>query len=133
MGAKLKKNYKVYELQKVSTSEKYNYDISVRERPLNQQERRNKRQIEDLLEHTIEPLHKKRKIFTGNYFVGEKHKMGLTINNYKEYLEYIRNWNSLSTDDQEQLRQWYREYYQKNKGKVIENTIRQIRSWKRRE
>ncbi len=31
MGAKLKKNYKVYELlQKVSTSEKYNYDFCQR-------------------------------------------------------------------------------------------------------
>jgi hypothetical protein len=43
--------------------------------------------------------------------------MGLTINNYKEYLEYIRNWNSLSPDEREKLRQWYREYYQKNKEK----------------
>ena len=43
--------------------------------------------------------------------------MGLTINNYKEYLEYIRDWDSLSTDEQEQLRQWYRNYYQKNKEK----------------
>jgi hypothetical protein len=49
--------------------------ISVRERPLNQQERRNKREIEDLLEHTNEPLHKKRKIFTGNYFVGDITKL----------------------------------------------------------
>jgi hypothetical protein len=96
MGVKLNRNYKVYELQKVSTSEKYNYDHPVRERPLNQQERRNKRETEDLLEYTIEPPHKKRKTFTGNYFVDKKHKMGLTINNYKEYLEYIRNWDSLT-------------------------------------
>jgi hypothetical protein len=43
--------------------------------------------------------------------------MGLTINNYKEYLEYIGSWDNLSPDEQEQLRQWYREYYQKNKEK----------------
>jgi hypothetical protein len=50
IGVKLNRNYKVYELQKVSTSEKYNYDQPVRERPLNQQERRNKQEIEDLLD-----------------------------------------------------------------------------------
>lgn len=37
----------------------------------------------------------------------------LKINNYKEYLEYIQNWDNLTHDEQEQLRQWYRDYYQK--------------------
>jgi hypothetical protein len=115
LGAKLKRSYQAYELQKVSTSEKYNYDQPVRERPLNQQERRNKRELEDLQQYTVEPLNKKRKTFTGNYFVGEKHKMNVTINNYKEYLEYIRKWDRLSQNQQEQLRQWYRDYYQNNK------------------
>jgi hypothetical protein len=65
MGVKLNRNYKVYELLKVPTSDKFNYNHPVRENPLTQQERRNKRELDDLLEHTVEPLHKKRKIFTG--------------------------------------------------------------------
>ena len=117
MGAKLKRSYQVYELQKVSTSEKYNYNQPVRERLLTPPERLNKRELEDLQQFTVEPLNKKRKTFTGNYFVGERHNMGLTINNYKEYMEYIRKWNSLSQSEQEQLRQWYRDYYQNNKEK----------------
>ena len=43
--------------------------------------------------------------------------MGLTINNYKEYMDYIRKWEILSQNEQEQLRQWYRDYYQNNKEK----------------
>ena len=61
--------YKVYELQKVTAVENYTDQNPVRERHLTQQQRRNKRELEDLLEHTIEPLHKKRKTFTGNYFL----------------------------------------------------------------
>ena len=89
--------------------------ITVRERPLTQQQRRNKRELEDLLEHTIEPLNKKRRVFTGNYFLGKQHKM--KIDSYKEYLEYIQNWDNLTQSEHEELRKWYRDYYQKNKEK----------------
>lgn len=41
----------------------------------------------------------------------------MKINNYKEYLEYIRNWDNLTQVEQELLRKWYREYYHKNKEK----------------
>ena len=93
--------------------ENYTHQNYVRERHLTQQQRRNKRELEDLLEHTVEPLKKKRKTFTGNYFLGYHHKM--KINDYKEYLEYIRNWDNLTEDEHEQLRKWYRDFYQKNK------------------
>lgn len=43
--------------------------------------------------------------------------MGLTINNYTEYMDYVRKWANLSQNEQEQLRQWYRDYYQNNKEK----------------
>jgi hypothetical protein len=57
-GALLHRMYKVYELQKVTAMEKYHHQNPVRETPLTQQQRRNKRELEDLLEHTVEPLHK---------------------------------------------------------------------------
>lgn len=115
MGVPLDRRFKVYELQKVLTSEKYTHRNPVRERPLTQQQRRNKHELEDLLEHTVEPLHKKRKTFTGNYFLGKHHNM--KIDCYQEYLEHIRNWDNLTEDEHEQLRKWYRDYYQKNKEK----------------
>ena len=68
-GAPLVRMYKVYELQKVTVVERYTHQNPVRERHLTQQQRHNKRELEDLLEHTVEPLNKKRKTFTGNYFL----------------------------------------------------------------
>ena len=65
-GVPLDRRYKLYELQKITAMEKYHHPNPVRETPLTQQQRRNKRELEDLLEHTVEPLHKKRKTFTGN-------------------------------------------------------------------
>ncbi|KAJ1501797.1 hypothetical protein HMI54_005374 [Coelomomyces lativittatus] len=107
--------YKVYELQKVTAMEKYHHQNPVRETPLTQQQRRNKHEVEYLLEHTVEPLHMKRKKFTGNYFLGKHHNMKIDI--YEEYLEHIRNWDNLTEDEHEQLRKWYRDYYQKYKEK----------------
>jgi hypothetical protein len=43
--------------------------------------------------------------------------MTLEIINYKAYLKYIRNWNNHSPAEQEQLRVWYRTYYNDNKEK----------------
>jgi hypothetical protein len=94
----------------------YNKQNPVRERHLTQQKRQNKRELEDLLEHTVEPRHKKRKTFTGNYyFLGKHHN--IKINSYEENLEHIRNWDNLIQDEHEQLRKWFRDYYQKNKEK----------------
>ena len=39
-----------------------------REKPLTNQQKRNRREIEELLEHTVEPLQKKRKIISRNLF-----------------------------------------------------------------
>jgi hypothetical protein len=114
-GVPLDRRYKLYELQKVTAMERYHHQNPVRERPLTQQQRRNKRELEDLLEHTVEPLHKKRKTFTGNYFLGKLHNM--KIDSYEQYLGQIRNWDNLNQDEHEQLRKWYRDYYQKNKEK----------------
>ena len=38
-----------------------------------------------------------------------------SIRNYKDYLQYIRNWDACSSQEQDQLRKWYREYYSHNK------------------
>ena len=38
-----------------------------------------------------------------------------SITNYKEYLKCIKNWDSYSAQEQEQLKKWYRDYYSKNK------------------
>jgi hypothetical protein len=46
--------------------------------------------------------------------------MTLEIINYKAYLKYIRNWNNHSPAEQEQLRAWYRRYYNANKEKERE-------------
>ena len=46
--------------------------------------------------------------------------MTLGIINYKAYLKYIRNWNNHSPAEQEQLRVWYRTYYNDNKEKERE-------------
>jgi hypothetical protein len=46
--------------------------------------------------------------------------MTLDIINYKAYLNYIRNWNNHSSAEQEQLRVWYRNYYNDNKEKERE-------------
>jgi hypothetical protein len=46
--------------------------------------------------------------------------MTLEIINYKAYLKYIRNWNKHSPPVQEQLRAWYRRYYNTNKEKERE-------------
>ncbi len=38
-----------------------------------------------------------------------------SIGSYKDYLEYIRNWDACSSQEKEQLRKSYREYYSQNK------------------
>ena len=68
-GIKLKRLYKIYELQKLTSSVKYQHDTLAREKPLTHRQKKNKREIAELEEHTLQPLHKKRKVFTGNYFV----------------------------------------------------------------
>jgi hypothetical protein len=93
----LDNRYKIYELQKVYSLEKYHNQNPMRERPLTQQQRRNKREWEELLEHTVEPLHKRRKTFIGDYFLGNHHKM--KIDSYEEYLEQRRNWDNLTHDE----------------------------------
>jgi hypothetical protein len=68
-GIKLKRSYKIYELLKLTSSVKYQQDTTIREKPLTHKRRKNKREIAELEEHTLQPSHKKRKVFTGNYFV----------------------------------------------------------------
>jgi outer membrane receptor for Fe3+-dicitrate len=68
-GIKLKRSYKIYELQKLTSSVKYQQDTTIREKPLTHKQRKNKREIAELEEHTLQPSHKKRKVLTGNYFV----------------------------------------------------------------
>ncbi len=46
--------------------------------------------------------------------------MTLEIIKYKAYLKYIRNWNNHNPAEQEQLRVWYRTYYNDNKEKERE-------------
>jgi len=38
-----------------------------------------------------------------------------SIKNYKDYLEFIKNWDLYSELQQEQLKKWYRNYYAQNK------------------
>ena len=38
-----------------------------------------------------------------------------SIKNYKDYLEFIKNWDLYSELLQEQLKKWYRTYYSQNK------------------
>jgi hypothetical protein len=38
-----------------------------------------------------------------------------SIRNYKDYLQYIKNWEACSSQEQDQLRKWYRDYYSHNK------------------
>lgn len=38
-----------------------------------------------------------------------------SIGNYKDYLQCIKNWDACSSQEQDQLREWYREYYSHNK------------------
>lgn len=38
-----------------------------------------------------------------------------SIKNYKDYLEFIKNWDLYSELQQEQLKKWYRNYYTQNK------------------
>ena len=38
-----------------------------------------------------------------------------SIRNYKDYFQYIKNWDVYSSQEQDQLRKWYREYYSHNK------------------
>ncbi len=65
---KLDKKYKYYELHNVSKVEKYFNRQTDREKPLKNQQKRNRREIEELLEHTIEPIQKKYKIISRNLF-----------------------------------------------------------------
>ena len=37
------------------------------------------------------------------------------IKTHQAYIQCIKNWDSYSVDEQEQLRKWYRDYYAKNK------------------
>jgi hypothetical protein len=69
-GHRLDWKYKYYELRKVTKVEKYLNRQTDREKPLSNQQKRNRREIEELLEHTVEPLQKKRKIIIFlNYFM----------------------------------------------------------------
>jgi hypothetical protein len=38
-----------------------------------------------------------------------------SIKNHNDYLQYIRNWDAYSSQEQDQLRKWYRGYYSQNK------------------
>ncbi|EGF79154.1 hypothetical protein BATDEDRAFT_89840 [Batrachochytrium dendrobatidis JAM81] len=38
-----------------------------------------------------------------------------SIGNYNDYLQSIKNWDAYSSQEQDQLRKWYREYYSHNK------------------
>ncbi len=67
-GHGLDRKYKYYELSKVTKIEKYLNREADRENPLTNQQKRNRREIEELLEHTVEPLQKKRKINSRNFF-----------------------------------------------------------------
>ena len=67
-GHGLNRKYKYYELSKVTNVEKYLNRQADREKPLTNQQKRNRREIEELLEHTVEPLQKKRKIISRNLF-----------------------------------------------------------------
>jgi hypothetical protein len=47
--------------------------------------------------------------------------MTLEIINYKAYLKFVRNWDNHSRPaEQEQLRAWYRTYYNDNKERERE-------------
>ncbi|OAJ44410.1 hypothetical protein BDEG_27638 [Batrachochytrium dendrobatidis JEL423] len=81
----LKKNYKYYQLKKIKSSETFTVEQVERERPMTNIQRRNKRELDEL-ERLEEPESKKRK-----------------------------NWDSYSTEQQEQLKKWYRDYYSQNK------------------
>jgi hypothetical protein len=39
----------------------------------------------------------------------------MTIKNYNDYLLCVKNWGSYSTEQQEELKKWYRDYYSQNK------------------
>ncbi|EGF78145.1 hypothetical protein BATDEDRAFT_26887 [Batrachochytrium dendrobatidis JAM81] len=91
----LKKNYKYYQLKKIKSSETFTVEQVERERPMTNIQRRNKRELDEL-ERLEEPESKKRK-------------------NYSDYLQCVKNWDSYSTEQQEQLKKWYRDYYSQNK------------------
>jgi hypothetical protein len=38
-----------------------------------------------------------------------------SIKNYKDYLEFIKNWDFYSELQQEKLKKWYRNYYTQSK------------------
>jgi len=38
-----------------------------------------------------------------------------SIKNYSDYLQCVKNWESYSTEQQEELKKWYRDYYSQNK------------------
>lgn len=67
-GHRLDRKYKYYELSKVTKIEKYLNREADRENPLTNQQKRNRREIEELLEYTVETLEKKRKINSRNLF-----------------------------------------------------------------
>ena len=68
-GEILQKKYKYYELQRIAYSETFVNEPMQKEPTMTNKELRNKREIDDLLEHTVQPLRKKRKTFTGTYFL----------------------------------------------------------------
>ena len=37
------------------------------------------------------------------------------IKSHQAYIQCIKDWDSYSIDDQDQLRKWYRDYYARNK------------------
>jgi isopropylmalate/homocitrate/citramalate synthase len=89
-GEILQKRYKYYDLQRITSSEMFVNEPRQREPTMKNMERRNKREFDDLLEHTVEPLRKKRK--TWNLFSSVTISMTFTdsIKNYKDYLKCIK-------------------------------------------
>jgi hypothetical protein len=41
--------------------------------------------------------------------------IAFSIKNYGDYLQCIKNWESYSTEQKEELKKWYRDYYSHNK------------------
>jgi transposase InsO family protein len=97
-GKLLPKSFQYYDLLKVYKIESYTDSASKRDSPPTNKEKKDKRELEDLQEHTMP---KKRKVrFEGNYFLGVKNKQ-MEIKDYKEYLQMIKQWDQYSTEEQE--------------------------------
>ncbi|OAJ43890.1 hypothetical protein BDEG_27203 [Batrachochytrium dendrobatidis JEL423] len=97
-------SYKYYELERVEGTETFLIEPRHREPTMTNKERRNKRELQELA-RVQGPANKKRRTFGATYF----------LKNYKDYLQCIKNWDAYSSQEQDQLRKWYREYYSHNK------------------